>query len=209
MIQDQQNRTSLSSISPRIGIVERITRETNIACRVDLDGIGITSLESGIPFLDHMLSAFALHGKLDLALTCTGDLVVDDHHTVEDCALALGEALRLALGDKRGIERFGYAYVPMDEALTRVVIDLSGRAASVVNLQMSRESIGGVASENLDHFFASLAQTLRASVHVDVLRGANDHHKIESAFKACGRALRDAVRITDASGIPSTKGVLS
>lgn len=193
---------------PRIGIIKRKTRETSIECRVNLDGTGVRSVETGIPFFDHMLSSFALHGKIDIELTCKGDLEIDDHHTVEDCALALGESVSSALGERRGIERFGHAYVPMDEALARVVIDLSGRAASVVELGMRRESIGSIATENFAHFFTSFASALRAAVHIDVLRGSNDHHRIEAAFKACGRALREAQRVTASSDIPSEKGVL-
>ena len=206
---DQTSAISSTNSSGRIGYIERVTRETNIICRIDLDGTGKRAISSGIPFLDHMLNSFSLHGKFDLELTCAGDLEIDDHHTVEDCALALGEAFHSALGDRRGIERYGTAYVPMDEALARVVIDLSGRPASVVDLCLVREAIGGVATENFAHFFSSFANTLRAAVHVDVLRGANDHHRIEAAFKACGRALHDACSADGSSTVPSLKGVLT
>jgi imidazoleglycerol phosphate dehydratase HisB len=155
-----------------------------------------------------MLSAVAKHGGLDLELRCEGDLEVDDHHTAEDCALALGRAIDKALGERRGIARFGNAYAPLDEALARVVIDLSGRPAPVVGLGLRREMLGGLACENLTHFFVSLATTLRAAVHVDVLRGDNDHHRAEAAFKALALALKAAVARTDSDAVPSTKGVL-
>lgn len=192
----------------RIGTVERVTSETRIALTVNLDGSGRAEVFTGIAFLDHMLSAMAKHGGFDLELRCEGDLEVDDHHTAEDCALALGTAIDKALGERRGIARFGSAYAPLDEALARVVIDLSGRPMPVVDLGLKREMLGGIACENLTHFFVSLAMNLRAAVHVDVLRGDNDHHRAEAAFKALGLALRPAVARTGADQVPSTKGVL-
>ena len=192
----------------RIGTVERVTSETRIALTVNLDGSGRAEVFTGIAFLDHMLSAMARHGGFDLELRCEGDLEVDDHHTAEDCALALGTAIDQALGERRGIARFGSAYAPLDEALARVVIDLSGRPMPVVDLGLKREMLGGIACENLTHFFVSLAMNLRAAVHVDVLRGDNDHHRAEAAFKALGLALRPAVARTGSDEVPSTKGVL-
>lgn len=192
----------------RIGTVERVTSETRIALTVNLDGSGRAEVFTGIAFLDHMLSAMAKHGGFDLELRCEGDLEVDDHHTAEDCALALGTAIDKALGERRGIARFGYAYAPLDEALARVVIDLSGRPMPVVDLGLKREMLGGIACENLMHFFVSLAMNLRAAVHVDVLRGDNDHHRAEAAFKALGLALKSAVARTGSDQVPSTKGVL-
>lgn len=192
----------------RIGTVERVTNETRIALTVNLDGSGWAEVFTGIAFLDHMLTAVSRHGGLDLDLRCEGDLEVDDHHTAEDCALALGTAIDQALGERRGIRRFGYAYAPLDEALARVVIDLSGRPMPVVDLGLKREMLGGIACENLTHFFVSLAMNLRAAVHVDVLRGDNDHHRAEAAFKALGLALRSAVARTGSDQVPSTKGVL-
>jgi imidazoleglycerol phosphate dehydratase HisB len=192
----------------RIGTVERVTSETRIALTVNLDGSGRAEVFTGIAFLDHMLSAMARHGGFDLELRCEGDLEVDDHHTAEDCALALGTAIDQALGERRGIARFGSAYAPLDEALARVVIDLSGRPMPVVDLGLKREMLGGIACENLLHFFVSLAMNLRAAVHVDVLRGDNDHHRAEAAFKALGLALRAAVARTGSDQVPSTKGVL-
>ena len=154
-----------------------------------------------------MLGALALHARVDLELACEGDLHVDDHHSVEDCALALGASIDRALGERRGIARYGWALAPMDESLCRAAIDLSGRPASVVELGLRREAIGGVACENLAHFFRSLAVSMRAAVHVDVLRGENDHHRAEAAFKGFAMALRQAVA-PDGDGVPSTKGTL-
>lgn len=188
--------------------IERVTNETKIVVEIDLDTAADCDISTGIGFLDHMLSAFGKHGGFGLKLSCAGDLVVDDHHTAEDCALAIGAAIDRALGERRGIARFGFAYAPMDESLARVAIDLSGRPCPVVDLRLVRESVGAIASENLTHFFVSLAMSLRASVHVDVLRGANDHHKAEAAFKALGMAVRAAVARTGVDSIPSTKGVL-
>ena len=149
----------------------------------------------------------AFHGGFDLKLSVTGDLVVDDHHTVEDTALALGAAMSEALGDRSGIRRFAHAYAPLDEALARCVIDVSGRPFCRAELDLRREKVGAVACENVPHFFSSLAQTAGITLHVDVLRGANDHHKIEAAFKAAALALREAFS-SRGSGIPSTKGTL-
>lgn len=194
----------------RTGHVERTTRETTVTAELTLDAAGDSSVSTGLGFLDHMLSALAMHARFDLVLRAAGDTNVDDHHTVEDVALTLGQALDRALGDRRGITRFGSAYAPLDEALARVVVDLSGRASASVNLDFRRESIGGVATENLTHFFVSLANAARAAIHVDLIRGENDHHKAEAAFKALALALRSAVAIDPAasSNIPSTKGSL-
>lgn len=192
----------------RTATVERATSETRIAVTINLDGSGQADIFTGIAFLDHMLNAMARHGRFDLSLRCEGDLDIDDHHTAEDCALALGSAIDRALGERRGVARFGHAYAPLDEALARVVIDLSGRPMPVVDLGLKREMLGGIACENLTHVFVSLAMNLRAAVHVDVLRGENDHHRAEAAFKALGLALRAAVAVTGPDEVPSTKGVL-
>lgn len=192
----------------RVASMERRTRETEISGTVDLDGGGEAKVSTGVGFFDHMLTALSLHGGLSLELRCEGDLVVDDHHTIEDCALALGGAIDSALGDRAGVRRYGSAYAPLDEALARAVVDLSGRPASVVSLGLRRERIGDAACENLTHFFGSLAIGMRATVHVDVLRGENDHHKVEAAFKALALALRQAVAFEGGAGVPSTKGVL-
>ena len=195
-------------MSPRQAKVSRETLETKIALELVLDGSGRAEVATGIGFLDHMLTALAKHARFDLTLKCAGDLQVDDHHTVEDCALALGQALDQALGPRRGIARFGSAFAPLDEALARAVVDLSGRPCAVVELGLEREALGELACENLAHFFTSLATTGRMALHVDVLRGANDHHRAEAAFKAAALALRQAVRLEGPDEVPSTKGVL-
>jgi imidazoleglycerol-phosphate dehydratase len=156
-----------------------------------------------------MLASFAKHGRFDLTLTCQGDLHIDDHHTVEDCALVLGEAFDRALGERRGIERFGDVHIAMDEALVRAAVDLSGRPFACIDLGLRREKLGDVACENLTHFFQSFATASRNTVHIDVLKGENDHHRTEASFKALAVALRRALRRTETSAVPSTKGVLS
>lgn len=198
----------MTSSNVRTASVSRATRETNIQVTVTLDGTGQSTIGTGIGFLDHMLTALSQHSRIDLQLTCKGDLHIDDHHTAEDCALALGQAIDQALGDRRGINRFASAYAPLDESLARTVIDLSGRPAPVINLQLTREMLGTIACENLTHFFVSLATTLRCALHVDVLRGNNDHHKAEAAFKSLALALRQAVARDGSNVVPSTKGVL-
>ena len=193
--------------------VQRATRETQIEISLCLDGARNVKVQTGLGFLDHMLAALAFHARWDLNLIAKGDLEVDDHHTVEDCGLALGQAFELALGDKRGIDRFGTAFAPLDEALARCVIDLSGRPSAVVNLDLQRDMIGQVACENLPHFFQSFSTAAKFTLHLDVLRGANDHHRAEAAFKAFALAIRQAVHrnndLTPSSQeIPSTKGAL-
>ena len=192
----------------RIHELTRTTRETDIRVTLDLDGEGNALVRTGIGFLDHLLTALALHARLDLTLTCSGDLEVDDHHTAEDCALALGEALDAALGERRGITRFGDALVPLDEALARAVVDVSSRPFSVIDLGLRRERLGALACENIPHVLRSLASAARLTLHVDVLRGENDHHRAEAAFKAVAVALRRALRVEDPQLVPSTKGVL-
>jgi imidazoleglycerol phosphate dehydratase HisB len=188
--------------------VTRKTSETAITLALALEGEGRAEIATGIGFLDHMLTSLARHARFDLTLTCEGDLQIDDHHTAEDCALALGQALDRVLGERRGIARFGYAYAPLDEALARAVVDLSGRPCAVVELGLVREMLGELACENVAHFFASLATSGRMALHLDVLRGANDHHRAEAAFKALALALRQAVRLDGGDQVPSTKGVL-
>ena len=187
--------------------VTRKTGETEVEVSIRLDGSGDADVESGLGFLDHMLTTFVKHAGFDLRLRATGDLEVDDHHTVEDCAIVLGRALDEALGERIGIGRFGWAYAPLDESLTRVVIDLSGRPWPEIALEFSRDTIGDVATENIIHFFRSLAVEARMALHVDSIRGDNDHHKAESAFKALALALREAVGPRGAD-VPSTKGSL-
>jgi imidazoleglycerol phosphate dehydratase HisB len=192
----------------RRSVVERKTRETQICVELCLDGRREVAVATGIGFLDHMIGALAFHAGWDLELRCAGDLEVDDHHTAEDCALALGQAIADAVGDRAGLVRFGWAYAPLDEALARVVVDLSGRPWPQVELGLRREQIGAIASENLTHVFSSLAMSMGASVHVDVLRGTNDHHRAEAAFKALALALRQALAPTGSDRALSTKGTL-
>ncbi len=193
----------------RTAAVERITKETTVNVTLALDGTGKADVSTGVGFLDHLLDTLARHAAFDLTLVCKGDLRVDDHHTAEDCALGLGQALDRALGERRGVARFGSAFAPLDEALARAVVDLSGRPYSAVDLGLRRESIGGLACENVAHVLRSCAVAARLTLHVDVLRGENDHHRAEAAFKAVALVLRQAVaRTGGADDIPSTKGVL-
>ena len=191
----------------RTAAIDRATRETRITGRLELDGAGSVQVATGIGFLDHMLTALAFHAGWDLELACDGDLEVDDHHTAEDCALALGEALDRALGERAGIARFGTGHAPLDEALARTVVDLSGRPWPEIHLGLTREAIGGLACENLTHVLVSFAMAARCALHCDVLRGANDHHRAEAAFKATALALRQALAPIE-DGVRSTKGSL-
>ena len=187
---------------------ERETAEVTIRGHLELDGTGNSDIKTGLGFLDHVLATLAKHGRFDLALTATGDTQVDDHHTVEDCAIVLGRALDQALGGRTGIRRFGHAYAPLDESLSRAVVDLSGRPWAEISVEFARETIGEVATENIVHFLRSFAIEGRMALHVDLLRGDNDHHKAESAFKALAIALRSAAA-GDGDGVPSTKGTLT
>lgn len=192
----------------RVATVTRTTRETDVTATVNLDGTGKSDIASGLRFLDHLLDTLARHSRIDIALSAEGDLDVDDHHTAEDCALALGAALDDALGDKRGIRRFGDAHVPLDEALASAVVDLSGRAFARVDLGLRRERIGDIAAEMIEHVLQSLAMAARITLHVDLVRGRNDHHRAEAAFKAVAVALRQAVARDEHDDIPSTKASL-
>lgn len=185
--------------------VQRKTKETDIAVAVNLDRESPIHIATGLGFFDHMLEQIARHGGFSLQLTCKGDLHIDEHHTVEDCALALGQALKIALGDKRGIHRYGFL-LPMDEALAQVAIDLSGRPYFVFEGRFGRDSVGQLPTELVPHFFRSLAEALGASVNI-MVTGENTHHMIEACFKGVGRSLRQAIRITDTE-LPSTKGML-
>jgi imidazoleglycerol-phosphate dehydratase/histidinol-phosphatase len=196
---------AVQELTARRASIERVTKETRIAVTVDLDATAPVSVATGIGFFDHMLEQLAKHGGFALSLTCRGDLAVDEHHTVEDCALAIGEALRKALGRKLGINRYGFL-LPMDEARTQVAIDLSGRAYAVFEGRFGREEVGGLATELVPHFFRSLADSLGAALHISVT-GENSHHMIEACFKGTGRALRQAFR-REGRELPSTKGVL-
>ena len=202
-----QNSDVPASGSKRQSSIKRDTKETKIDLQLNLDGSAKVEVSTGIGFLDHMLTAFAFHAGFDLKLICDGDLEVDDHHTAEDCAIALGQAIDEALGPRKGIKRFGYAYAPLDEALARTVVDLSARPWPEIHLALEREMVGQWACENITHFFQSLAMTLRCSLHVDVLRGANDHHRAEAAFKSMAKAFNQALTRVDGD-VPSTKGVL-
>lgn len=195
-------------MNPRTAELSRSTSETTVSVTVNIDGAGRADVQTGIGFLDHLLTALAKHSGVDIALRCTGDLHIDDHHTAEDCALTLGATLDKALGERRAFARFGSAYAPLDEALARGVVDLSGRPFSVVNLGLTRDALGGLSCENIPHFIASLAIALRAAIHVEVLYGSNDHHRAEAAFKALALALRTAVARSADNSVPSTKGAL-
>ncbi|HEU5238108.1 MAG TPA: imidazoleglycerol-phosphate dehydratase HisB [Pyrinomonadaceae bacterium] len=193
----------------RSASVHRKTKETDVQVKLNLDGAGRSKINTRLPFLDHMLELFARHGLFDLQLSCKGDLEVDDHHSVEDIALTLGQALREALGDKAGVARYGEAIVPMDEALCRSVIDLSGRFYLVYEVQTKRQKIGNFSVELAEHFWRSFADSGRFNLHIDCLRGRNTHHILEGTFKATARALKLAVsRDPRVQGVPSTKGVL-
>jgi imidazoleglycerol-phosphate dehydratase / histidinol-phosphatase len=196
---------AVAILTARRAQVGRRTRETQIDVRVNLDDTSPIRISTGIGFFDHMLEQLAKHGGFALELTCNGDLEIDEHHTVEDCALALGEALRRALGSKVGIARYGFL-LPMDEAQAQVAIDLSGRASAQFSGRFNREAVGGLPTELVPHFFRSLAESLGAAVHVSV-SGENSHHMIEACFKGVGRALRQALR-RESRELPSTKGVL-
>lgn len=193
----------------RRSTVERTTRETKILVSLTLEGTGQSQVRTGIGFFDHMLASLAKHAQFDLQLHCEGDQHIDDHHTVEDCALALGQAIDISLSDRVGLARFASAFAPLDESLARVVVDLSGRAACCVDMNLRREQVGQLSCENVPHFFRSLATTARLTLHVDIIRGDNDHHKIEAAFKAFALALSQAARrVEGRTDVPSTKGVL-
>jgi imidazoleglycerol-phosphate dehydratase/histidinol-phosphatase len=195
----------VTELLSRRASVERSTKETSIAIAINLDAESPISISTGHAFFDHMLEQLAKHGGFSLALTCKGDLQVDEHHTVEDCALALGAAIRQALGDKRGIGRYGFL-LPMDEARVQVAMDLSGRPYAVFEGKFARTEVGGLATELVPHFFRSLAETMGAALHVSVT-GENTHHMVEACFKGVGRALRQAIR-REGNDLPSTKGVL-
>ncbi len=187
----------------------RQTKETDVRISLTLDGQGQAQVNTGIPFLDHMLELFARHGLFNLRISCEGDLHIDDHHSVEDIAISLGQAFAEALGDKAGIGRYGAALVPMDEALCRVAIDLSGRFYLVYEVKTRRQKIGNFSVELAEHFWRSFAERLSCNLHIDLLRGRNTHHILEATFKGAARALRQAVeRDSRIEGVLSTKGVL-
>ncbi|MCY4143496.1 MAG: imidazoleglycerol-phosphate dehydratase HisB [Gammaproteobacteria bacterium] len=193
----------------RTSSITRQTLETEISVTLDLDGSGQSDCSTGLPFFDHMLDQFARHGMLDLKIKALGDLVVDAHHTVEDVGISIGQALAQALGDKEGLTRFGHAYVPLDESLSRVVVDFCGRPSLTYNVQFTRPRIGDFDVDLLREFFQGFVNHSFVGLHVDNLRGRNAHHQAESIFKAFGRAIRMAIAVDNGvSGIPSTKGVI-
>lgn len=215
-------------MSEHTAFIKRVTNETNIQLALSLDG-GVVALKepsilgkeypassgqtihihTGVGFLDHMISALAKHSGWSLVMECVGDLHIDDHHTVEDCGIALGLAFKEALGAIRGVKRFGHGYAPLDEALSRAVVDLSNRPFAVVELGLKREKIGDLSTEMIPHFLESFATEARITMHVDCLRGTNDHHRSESAFKALAIAIRESRTPTGKDDVPSTKGVLA
>ncbi|AEG32294.1 imidazoleglycerol-phosphate dehydratase HisB [Thiomicrospira cyclica] len=190
--------------------IERNTLETKIKISVNLDGTGVAKFNTGVPFFEHMLEQIARHGLVDLNIHADGDLHIDDHHTVEDIGIAFGQAVLNAVGDKRGIVRYGHAYVPLDEALSLVVIDLSGRPGLVFNANFNREKIGQFETQLVEEFFQAFANNARVTLHIDNLYGKNAHHQVETIFKAFGRALRMALSADDRmqNQLPSTKGAL-
>ncbi|MDX2463616.1 MAG: imidazoleglycerol-phosphate dehydratase HisB [Porticoccus sp.] len=194
----------------RTAAVSRDTLETQITVEINLDGTGLSSFDTGVPFLDHMLDQIARHGLIDISVRANGDTEIDDHHTVEDIGITLGQAFQKALGDKKGIRRYGHAYVPLDEALSRVVIDFSGRPGLEMFVDFTRARVGGFDVDLAYEFFQGFVNHAGVSLHIDNLRGKNTHHQIETIFKAFGRAVRMAIELDPrmAGVMPSTKGTL-
>ena len=198
-------------LNMRTASVNRNTSETQISVSINLDGKGVGRFDTGVPFLEHMLDQICRHGMIDMDITCKGDLHIDDHHTVEDIGITLGQALKQAIGDKVGIRRYGHSYVPLDEALSRVVLDLSGRPGLTYNVEFTRAVIGRFDVDLFSEFFHGLINHAMMTVHIDQLRGINAHHQAETIFKAFGRALRMAVEFDErmVGVMPSTKGTLT
>ena len=194
----------------RNAIIERETNETKIALSLELDGVGKSEIETGCGFLDHMLTLFAAHGRFDLQLNCLGDIEVDAHHTTEDCGIVLGNAFKKALGELKGIKRYGSQLLPMDEALVSCAVDISGRALYCHNFSIPSQKVGDFDTELVNEFFAAFARAMNITLHFVQIRGENSHHIIEAAFKSLGRALKKAVEIDEnfKDKIPSTKGLL-
>ncbi len=192
----------------RTAKVERVTKETSVNVSIDLDGSGASEIDTGVGFLDHLLTSLAHHSMIDIECTAQGDLVIDDHHTVEDTAITLGQTLAKALGDREGIARFGSAAIPMDEAMASCAVDLGGRGFSVIELPLRQPMIGNCSTQNIPHALTAFASNAAMTLHVTAI-GANDHHIAEAAFKALARSLRQAIEIDPRRvGVPSTKGVL-
>lgn len=194
----------------RSASVSRDTLETQIKVDVNLDGTGLGKFDTGVPFLEHMLDQISRHGLIDLDIYCKGDTYIDDHHTVEDIGITLGQAMAKAVGDKKGIRRYGHAYVPLDEALSRVVIDFSGRAGLIMKVPFTQKRVGNFDTELFSEFFHGFVNHAKVTLHIDCLRGDNAHHQIETVFKAFARALRMALEVDPRLGnqMPSTKGTL-
>ena len=197
-------------MSERRACVERNTLETQVKVSINLEGTGQAKLDIGVPFLEHMLDQIARHGLIDLDIHCKGDLHIDDHHTVEDVGITLGQAFAKAVGDKKGLTRYGHSYVPLDEALSRVVVDFSGRPGLTMNVPYTRSTVGAFDVDLFQEFFQGFVNHALVTLHIDTLRGINTHHQIETVFKAFGRALRMALTIDPrmAGQMPSTKGCL-
>ena len=204
------NKASKETSPLRRASVARETRETRIQVELDLDGTGQYQVSTGIGFLDHMLEQLSRHSLIDLTVKADGDLHIDFHHTTEDTGIAIGEAVAKALGDRRGIQRYGHAYIPMDETLTRVALDLSNRPYLIWKVDLARDKLGSMDTELFKEWFQAFAQSAGATLHVETLYGENTHHKVESCFKGLARALRLAVELDPrkADAVPSTKGVL-
>jgi len=197
-------------MSDRVAVVQRDTLETQIGVELNLDGKGESKFDTGVPFLEHMMDQIARHGMIDLEVNCKGDTHIDDHHSVEDIGITIGRAMAQAVGDKRGIRRYGHAYVPLDEALSRVVIDFSGRPGLTMNIPFTQKRIGSFDTELFWEFFQGFVNHAQVTLHIDCIRGYNAHHQIETVFKAFGRALRMALEFDPRLGgaMPSTKGTL-
>ncbi len=197
-------------MSDRIATVARDTLETKIKVEVNLDGTGKSAFDTGVPFLEHMMDQIARHGLIDLSVSCEGDIHIDDHHSVEDIGITIGQAIAQAVGSKKGIRRYGHAYVPLDEALSRVVIDFSGRPGLILNIPFTQKRVGKFDTELFSEFFHGFVNHAQVTMHIDCLRGDNAHHQIETVFKAFGRALRMALEFDVRMGdrMPSTKGTL-
>lgn len=209
-IQTLGGEQALSIMLDRSAVVSRDTLETQISVSINLDGSGASSFDTGIPFLDHMLDQVSRHGLVDLEIKANGDLQIDDHHTVEDVGITMGQAINKALGDKKGIRRYGHAYVPLDEALSRVVMDFSGRPGLEYHIDFPRATVGGFDVDLFREFFQGLVNHAGITLHIDNIRGRNAHHIIETVFKAFGRALRMAAERDERmqGQMPSTKGSL-
>jgi imidazoleglycerol-phosphate dehydratase len=202
--------TSQASTGDRIANVRRDTLETKIEVTLNLDGTGTSKFNTGVPFLEHMMDQIARHGLIDLDISCDGDTHIDDHHSVEDIGITLGQAVAKAVGDKKGIRRYGHAYVPLDEALSRVVIDFSGRPALLMKVPFTQKRVGGFDTELFWEFFQGFVNHAQVTLHIDCLKGSNAHHQAETVYKAFGRALRMALELDPrmAGVMPSTKGCL-